>query len=89
MDKRKENGGARTNAGRKPKAEEQKLIEKLSPLDQTALNKFGIALKGGEKWAIELFFKYMYGLPKQSIEADVKQTMINWVEQKTYNDSNS
>ena len=86
-DKRKNNGGHK-NSGRKPKVEEQKLIEKLSPLEETALNKFGIALKGGEKWAIELFFKYMYGLPKQSIEADVKQTMINWVEQKTYNDSN-
>ena len=29
MDKRKNNGGARQGAGRKPKAQEQKLIERL------------------------------------------------------------
>jgi len=73
MDKRKNNGGNK-NAGRKSKAEEQKLIEKLTPLEKDALKKFEMNIKAGEKWAIELFFKYMYGLPKQQIEADVKNT---------------
>jgi hypothetical protein len=90
VDGRKKNKGTKGNKGGRPsKAEEQKLIEKLSPLEKEALKKFEMNLKAGEKWAIELFFKYMYGLPKQQIEADVKQTMINWVEEKTYNDSNS
>ena len=80
----KQHGGKRNGAGRKSKAEEQKLVEKLSPLEEDALKKFGIALKSGDKWAIELFFKYMYGLPKQQIEADVQQRVINWVETKTY-----
>ena len=84
MDKRKDNGGKRQGAGRKSKAEEQKLIEKLSPLEKEVLKKFEMNIKAGEKWAIELFFKYMYGLPKQQIEADVKQTMINWIEEKSY-----
>ena len=26
----------------------------------------------------------MYGLPKQQIEANVQQTMIEWIEEKTY-----
>jgi len=85
MDKRKNNGGNK-NAGRKSKAEEQKLIEKLTPLEKEVLKKFEMNIKAGEKWAIELFFKYMYGLPKQQIEADVKQTMINWIEEKTYDE---
>jgi len=84
-DKRKNNGGHK-NAGRKSKAEEQKLIEKLTPLEQEVLKKFEMNIKAGEKWAIELFFKYMYGLPKQQIEADVKQTMINWIEEKSYDE---
>lgn len=67
MDKRKFNGGNK-NAGRKPKAEEQKLIEKLSPLESTAHQKLKTAIQQGEKWAVELFFKYMYGLPKQTID---------------------
>ena len=37
MDKRKNNGGKRQGAGRKPKVEEQKLIEKLTPFNDLAL----------------------------------------------------
>jgi len=36
MDKRKNNGGHSTNGGRKSKAEELQLIERLSPLEPTA-----------------------------------------------------
>lgn len=87
-DNRKNNKGTKGNKGGRPsKAEEQKLIEKLTPMESDALRILSMSVKAGEKWAIELFFKYMYGLPKQQIEADVQQTMINWVEQKTY-DSN-
>jgi hypothetical protein len=86
MDKRKNNGGHKT-AGRKSKAEEQQLIEKLSPLEKNALEEFRKAINGGEKWAIELFFKYMYGLPKQQMDLDVKQTMINWIEEKSYEEN--
>jgi hypothetical protein len=70
-DKRKYNGGNK-NAGRKPKAQEQKLIEKLSPLEPTALKVLEQAVRGGEKWAVDLFFKYFYGLPKQTIDQTIK-----------------
>jgi hypothetical protein len=66
-DKRKNNGGNK-NAGRKPKAEEQQLVEKLSPMDKVALDVLKQNMVDGEKWAIELFFKYRYGMPKQVID---------------------
>jgi len=75
IDKRKNNGG-HSNGGRKSKAEEQQLIEKLSPMEEEVLKKFAFNIKAGEKWAIELFFKYMYGLPKQIIDANVTNTVI-------------
>ena len=80
MDKRKNNSGVKgNNGGRPPKAVEQKLIEKLSPLDPEAFKQLKLKMKEGEKWAIELFFKYKYGMPKQSIES----TNININEELT------
>ena len=37
MDKRINNGGARKGAGRKSKADEQRLIENLTPMNEKAL----------------------------------------------------
>ena len=64
----KPKGGKREGAGRKPKVEEQKLIEHLTPLHPKAMSAFKIALNTNEKWAVELFFKYFYGMPKQQID---------------------
>jgi uncharacterized MAPEG superfamily protein len=75
-DGRKNNGGNK-NAGRKPKAEEQKLIEKLSPLEEKAYIALKNAIEEQESWAVKLFFEYMYGKPKQIVE------------QKTTHDFNS
>lgn len=69
MDGRKNNRGQLGNkGGRKPKAEEQQLIEKLSPFEETALKKLEDAVKSGESWAIKLYFEYKYGKPRQTIE---------------------
>ena len=67
MDKRKNNGG-HSNGGRKPKAEEQKLIEKLSPLQPKAYKALEKSIADNQGWAIKLFFEYMYGKPKQQID---------------------
>jgi len=61
-------GGKREGAGRKAKSDEQQLIEKLSPLEDMAHQKLKAAIKDGEQWAIRLFFEYMYGKPKQSMD---------------------
>ncbi len=64
-DRRKYNGGNK-NAGRKPKVDEQQLIERLSPLEPLAHSKLKEAIEEGERWAVQLFFNYMYGKPKTS-----------------------
>jgi len=66
-DGRKNNGGNK-NAGRKPKAEEHKLIEKLTPLANDGYKALESALKDKQGWAVKLFFEYMYGKPKQTID---------------------
>lgn len=75
MDGRKNNGGARKGSGRKPKAEECKLIEKLSPLQNDAYEALKNALKNEDSWAVKLFFEYMYGKPKQQIEQNNTHTI--------------
>jgi hypothetical protein len=68
---KKKHGGTRVNSGRKSKAEEQSLIEKLRPIDPIARRVLQNAVNGGEKWAVELFFKYFYGLPTQVIDQTI------------------
>lgn len=67
MEKKKV-GGARPGSGRKPKADEQQLIEKLSLYDDEAHRRLFDAIDGGHKWAVELFFKYRYGMPRQMVD---------------------
>ncbi len=75
MDKRKFNGGHSTKgyAGRKPKAEEQKLIEKLTPLEPKAFESLEKAIDDGESWAIKLYFDYTYGKPKETKDINVNK----------------
>lgn len=65
-DGRKNNGGHKT-AGRKPKVEEQKLIERLSPLDDIAFKALKSGLDDNANWAVKLFFEYRYGKPKEDV----------------------
>ena len=45
-------GGKRAGAGRKAKAEEQKLIENLTPMNATALESLKKGLEKKEQWVI-------------------------------------
>jgi len=65
-------GGARDGAGRKSKAEERSLIEKLTPLEPLAFKALNDALKDGKDWAVKLFFQYNFGMPKQTIDNKVE-----------------
>ena len=67
MDGRRNNGGNK-NAGRKSKAQEQKLIEKLSPLDESAFKAFKKAIKEDKPWAIKMYMEYRYGKPHQTTD---------------------
>jgi len=74
MDKRKNNGGHSTKPIRESdlrlvaKTDLQLIHEKLEPFTEEAINQHAKAINMGEKWAIELFYKYRYGMPKQIIE---------------------
>ena len=64
-------GGARQGAGRKAKADEQALIEKLTLYEDEAHKQLKQAVQGGEQWAIKLYFEYRYGKPNQQLDAKV------------------
>lgn len=69
MDGRKNNRGTIGNkGGRKPKAEEQLLAEKLNPYESTAFTALESGLEKGEAWAVKLFFEYRFGKPVQTVE---------------------
>lgn len=69
MDKRKNNGG-HPNSGRKPKAEELKLIERLDSIidSDEALNILGNLVLKGDMRAVQLYMGYRYGKPKESVD---------------------
>lgn len=69
-------GGKRDNAGRKSKAEEQALIERLSPLEDLAHIKLHEAIRVGEQWALKMYFEYMYGKPAQGVDLTTKGDKI-------------
>ncbi len=70
-------GGKRDGAGRKSKAEEQKLIENLTPMNADALKSLSEAVKDNEQWAVKLFFEYFYGKPQQRVDVTTNDESIN------------
>ena len=82
-DDRRENGGARPGAGRKPKADEIKLIEQMDavmvPLE--VWQALAAKVESGDVQAQKTWLSYRYGMPKQMIE----QTNIN-IEEKDLTD---
>jgi hypothetical protein len=74
LDKRKENGGHSTKATKPDdkrlmtKSELQDAYENLKPFLPQALQQLEAAIKAGEKWAIELWFKYFFSMPKTTID---------------------
>jgi hypothetical protein len=72
MDKRKNNGGHSTKgfAGRPKKADEEKLIEKLDSIisNDDVIKKLGDMILNGDGRAMNLYFGYRYGKPKESVD---------------------
>ena len=65
MDKRKYNGGKRVGAGRKPKSEEQDLIEKLDLIinEEDVIKQLKELIADGDLRAIQLYLNYRRGRP--------------------------
>ena len=64
-------------AGRKPKADEQKRIEKLTPLNELALDSLKKGLEKKEQWAVKLYFEYFYGRPQQRVDVTTNEESLN------------
>jgi hypothetical protein len=73
MDKRKNNGGKREGAGRKGKAEEMQLIEMLNKhIDKDdAIKKLKSKIDEGDFKALQMYFNYMYGKPKETKDISI------------------
>jgi len=77
MDGRKNNGGHSTKgfAGRKPKAEEVKLVERLSPLEDEALKALTEGVQSGDiKW-VTLYLNYYLGKPRETRDINVNEDL--------------
>ncbi len=61
-------GGSRAGSGRKPKATEIELIEKLGPLEDVALKMLAQGVKSGDYNFVKLYMEYRYGKPKQQTD---------------------
>ena len=70
-------GGKRIGAGRKAKAEEQRLIENLTPMNEMALESLKKGLEKKEQWAVKLFFEYFYGRPQQRVDVTSNEESLN------------
>jgi len=73
MDKRKNNGakkGENRGQGRKSKADEQRLIEQLDNVidSKEVIEELKKLVKKGDFRAIQLYFQYRWGKPKESVD---------------------
>jgi len=71
MDKRSNNGGKREGAGRKPKTEELKLIEKLTPLEPLAFEALKKGLENGDFKYVQLYYNYVAGKPRETKDVNL------------------
>jgi len=74
---RRKTGGARPGAGRKPKADEIKLIETMDAISAPAKvwQKLFDKVQEGDTNAIKTWLQYRFGMPKQKIEAEVEASI--------------
>ena len=56
----------------------QNAYENLKPFLPEAILQLEKAIKAGEKWAIELWFKYFFGMPKQIIDQNTDLNINNF-----------
>ena len=70
MDKRKNNGGHKS-AGRKSKAEEVQMIERLTPLEPKAFKALEKGVEKGDFKYVQMFYHYYAGKPKETKDISI------------------
>ena len=66
-------GGKRQGAGRKSKADEINLIEKLSPLEDAAYLALKAGVEAGDFKYVQLFYNYYAGKPKETKDITINE----------------
>ena len=66
-------GGARKGAGRKSKADEINLIEKLSPLEDAAYQALKSGVEKGDFKYVQLFYNYYAGKPRETKDISINE----------------
>jgi len=74
MDGRKNNGGHKT-AGRKSKAEEVELIERLTPLEPKAFEALKAGIEKGDFKYVQLFYNYYAGKPRETKDITINEDL--------------
>ena len=79
MDGRKNNGGHKS-AGRKSKAEEIALIEKLTPLEPLAFDALKKGLEHADFKYVKLFYNYYAGKPRETKDITINEDLPLFVD---------
>ena len=66
-------GGKRQGAGRKPKADELNLIEKLTPLENAAYQALKAGVEKGDFKYVQLFYNYYAGKPRETKDITINE----------------
>lgn len=73
-------GGKRIGAGRKSKADEIDLIEKLSPLEDKAYEALKKGVEAGDFKFVQLFYNYYAGKPRETKDITINEDMPLFVD---------
>ena len=73
-------GGKREGAGRKSKADEVSLIEKLSPLEDIAFEALKKGVEKGDFKYVQLFYNYYAGKPKETKDITINEDVPLFVD---------
>jgi hypothetical protein len=71
-EEKKKRGGFRPNSGRPKRMDEQSIIEKLTPMAETAFKVLNQKILDGDMNAIKLYMSYFLGMPTQKVESKIE-----------------
>jgi hypothetical protein len=73
-------GGKRDNSGRKAKADELNLIEKLSPLEDAAYEALKAGVEAGDFKFVQLYYNYFAGKPRETKDITINEDKPLFIE---------
>tara|TARA_Y100001951_G_C11274059_1_gene260663 strand:+ start:1155 stop:1385 length:231 start_codon:yes stop_codon:yes gene_type:complete len=73
-------GGKREGSGRKSKADEINLIEKLSPLEDSAFMALKAGVEKGDFKYVQLFYNYYAGKPRETKDITINDDIPLFVD---------